>query len=47
VAATVFVYLDASMLILAGVVIYVVRRPIPAEQEGLLPVRRRAVSPLH
>jgi hypothetical protein len=29
-AATVFVYLDASMLILAGAVIYVVRRLTPA-----------------
>jgi O-antigen ligase len=46
-AATVFVYLDASMLILAGVVIYVVRRPVLAEQEGRFPVRRRAVSPLY
>ncbi len=46
-AATVFVYLDASMLILAGVVIYVVRRLAPAEQEGLLLDGRRSVSPLY
>jgi O-antigen ligase len=44
-AATVFVYLDASMLILAGAVIYVVRRPAPAEQEGLLLDYRRSTSP--
>ena len=44
-AATVFVYLDAGMLIMAGVVIYVVRRLTPAEQEGLLLDRRRDVSP--
>jgi O-antigen ligase len=46
-AATVFVYLDASMLILAGAVIYVVRQPIPAEQETLLREYRRNVSPLY
>jgi hypothetical protein len=45
VAATVFVYLDAGMLILASVVIYVVRRLAAAEQEALLLDRRRAVSP--
>jgi O-antigen ligase len=44
-AATVFVYLDAGMLILAGAVIYVVRRPTVAEQEALLLARRRDVSP--
>jgi O-antigen ligase len=35
-ASTVFVYLDASMLILAGIVIYVVRRLAVIEQESLL-----------
>ena len=35
-AATVFVYLDAGMLILAGTVIYVVRRPLVTEQDRLL-----------
>ncbi len=35
-ASTVFVYLDASMLILAGIVIYVVRRLALVEQERLL-----------
>jgi O-antigen ligase len=44
-AATVFVYLDASMLIMAGVVIYVVRRLTAAEQDGLLLDRRRDISP--
>jgi hypothetical protein len=46
-AATVFVYLDASMLIMAGVVIYVVRRLTAAEQEGRLMDRRRVFSPSH
>jgi len=45
-AATVFVYLDASMLIMAGVVIYVVRRRTVAEQEGWRMDRRRAFSSL-
>ena len=44
-AATVFVYLDASMLILAGAVIYVVRRLAVAEQEKLLMGPRRDLSP--
>ncbi len=43
-AATVFVYLDAGMLILAGVVIYIVRRLAAAEQQAPL-LDRRAVSP--
>jgi hypothetical protein len=46
-AATVFVYLDASLLIMAGVVIYVVRRLTAAEQEGRLMDRRRAFSPFY
>jgi O-antigen ligase len=45
VAATVFVYLDASMLILAGVVIYVVRRLAAAEQDALRMDRRGDVLP--
>ncbi len=45
VAATVFVYLDAGMLILASAVIYVVRRLAAAEEEALLLDRRRALSP--
>ncbi len=44
-AATVFVYLDAGMLIMAAVVIYVVRRLTAAEQERLLMARRRGFSP--
>ncbi len=44
-AATVFVYLDASMLIMAAVVIYVVRRLTAAEQDELLLDRRRDFSP--
>lgn len=44
-AATVFVYLDASMLILAGTVIYAVRWPVLIEQEGLLLDYRRGASP--
>jgi O-antigen ligase len=44
-AATVFVYLDASMLILAGAVVYVVRRLAVAEQEKLLMGSRRDLSP--
>jgi hypothetical protein len=34
--STVFVYLDASMLILTGVVIYIVRRRAATEQDGLM-----------
>jgi O-antigen ligase len=46
-AATVFVYLDAGMLILAGAVIYVVRRLAVAEQEKLLMGPRRDFSPVY
>jgi O-antigen ligase len=35
--STVFVYLDASMLILAGIVIYLVRQHAAAEPDGLMP----------
>ena len=42
--STVFVYLDASMLILVGIVICVVRRRAVAEQEGLLMTSERDLS---
>jgi O-antigen ligase len=42
--STVFVYLDASMLIMAGIVIYVVRRLAAAEQDGLMTSSERDLS---
>ncbi len=45
--ATVFVYLDAGMLILAGIIIYVERRLAEIEQEGLLPSDDQHLSPLY
>jgi hypothetical protein len=42
--STVFVYLDASMLIMVGIVICVVRRLAVAEQEGLLTGGERNLS---
>lgn len=42
--STVFVYLDASMLILAGIVIYVVRQRAFVEREGLLLAAERDLS---
>ena len=42
--STVFVYLDASMLILAGIIIYVVRRRAATEPDGLITSEEHDVS---
>jgi hypothetical protein len=45
--STVFVYLDAGMLILAGIIIYVERRLAEVEQKGLLPSEDQDLSLLY